>query len=75
MEAQVISQFAKNDTEQVRLSTRTYKDRLYLDLRLFFCPKGAEWFPSKKGITLPIEHLPALRDGLAKVEEAVAQVA
>ena len=76
MESQVVSQFKKNESEEIRISTRVYKDKLYVDLRLFFLPKdGAEWIPSKKGITLPIEHLPALREGLEKAEQAVSQVA
>jgi len=73
METQLIDRFKKNDTEEIRISVREYKNRFYLDLRLFFQPKeSGEYVPSKKGITIPVEFLSQLKDGLEKVVVPVA---
>lgn len=76
-EQQFLHSFPKNETEEVRFSIRRYKDRAYLDLRVWFQPsEGGEYRPTKKGLTLGVEFLPELRRALESVpEEVVAQVA
>lgn len=75
MENLLVHSFQKNESEEVRFSLREYKNRHYLDLRLFFQPQDRpEMAPSKKGITLAVEFLPELKRGLLKLEEEVRQV-
>ena len=66
---EVIYSFPKNETEEVRFSLREYKERVYLDLRLWFQTKEGEYLPTKKGLTLSPEFLPELRKGLEKAEK------
>lgn len=75
MENLVVHSFQKNETEEIRISLREYKNRHYLDLRLFFQPQDKnEMVPSKKGLTVSIEFLPELKRGLLKFEQEMRQV-
>jgi|GEM_PF-274553 len=69
---ETVYSFPKNDTEEVRLTLREYKERVYLDLRVWFLAKEGEYHPTKKGLSLSVEFLPELRKGLEKVKEAGA---
>ena len=75
MENLLVHSFQKNETEEIRISLREYKNRHYLDLRLFFQPQDKnEMVPSKKGLTVSIEFLPELKRGLLKFEQEMRQV-
>jgi hypothetical protein len=64
----------KSDTEEIRFAIGTYKDRTYLDIRVWFQVTGeTEWHPSKKGITVPVELIKQLYKGLDLAERRVAQ--
>lgn len=61
----VIYSFPKNEQEEVRFTLRSYKDRQYLDLRLWFQPSsGGDLRPTKKGLTLGLEYLSELKRGI-----------
>lgn len=46
----------KNETEQVVVSRKSYKDKEYIDVRTFWKPNDKEEFiPTKKGASIPIE--------------------
>ncbi len=73
MEDQIVSSFKKSETEEVRLTRRDYKEKSYLDLRLFFRAKGMEEFrPTRKGLTLPIELAPELEKAFQGVTFKIA---
>ncbi len=74
MESQVVHSFKKSDTEEIRVSLREYKNKAYVDVRLFF-QAGEEFKPTKKGITLGVEHLFELRAGVEKAQEVALQTA
>jgi len=75
METQLIHSFKKNDTEEIRIIFREYKDRYYIDLRLFFwIEERGEMCPSKKGLTLGVDFLPELKLGICKLEKIARQV-
>lgn len=75
MENQLVHSFPKNESEEIRLSLREYKNRHYLDMRLFFQPAdGTEMVPSKKGLTIGVDFLPELKRGLTKCEEEIRQI-
>jgi hypothetical protein len=47
---------------------KEYKDRSYLDIRIWFLPSGGnEYHPTKKGLTLSVEYLSELKKGLERV--------
>jgi len=68
-EQQFLYSFPKNEEEEVRFSIREYKDRRYLDLRIWFRTKEGEYHPTKKGLTLSLELLPEVVRGLEKIAE------
>ena len=73
-ESNVIYRFQKNPEEEVRFSIKQYKERQYLDLRLWFQPSdGGPYHPTKKGLTLSLEHLSQLRRGLEQVEKTAVE--
>ena len=72
----VIHSFQKNPEEEVRFSLKDYKERQYLDLRLWFQPsKGGEYLPTKKGLTLSVEFLPELKKGVERAGKVAMELA
>ena len=75
MDNHVVHCFTKNDNEEIRLTLRKYKERHYIDVRLFFQPEDKnEMVPSKKGLTVGIEFVPELKRGLIKFDEVFRQM-
>ena len=72
----VIYSFQKNPEEEVRFCFREYKDRRYLDLRLWFhSSSGEDYFPTKKGITLSLDYLSELKKGLEMAAKYASKMA
>ena len=76
MDNQILHQFSRNQDETVYFSLREYKDKKYIDLRVFFQPKDSdEMRPTKKGITLSLDLLSELKKGIAICEKKLANSA
>ena len=74
-EGHVVYSFQKNQEEEIRFSLRAYKQRGYLDVRLWFQPSnGGDYRPTKKGITLGLEHLTELKKGLERAAKAASEL-
>lgn len=72
MENETVYQFARHEDESVCFSLREFKNRLYLDLRIFFQPKdSAELLPTKKGLTIVTDLIPELKKGIQMCEKAL----
>ncbi len=68
--SQIVHQFAKNATEEVRVSLSEYKGHKLIDLRIYYEPEdGGDRRPTKKGITIDVGLYPELKKALLKVEE------
>lgn len=75
MEDQVLYHFQRSRDEFVYLRLREYKEKKYLDLRIFYQPKdGDEHRPTTKGITLALELLPELKKGILACEKKLQAV-
>jgi len=71
-ETLIVHSFRKNESEEVRISLRGYKDRTYLDLRLFYEDgDSGEYRPTRKGLTLDVAFLTELKRGIEKAEQKV----
>ena len=69
---QIVHSFRKNESEEVRICLREYKDRSYVDLRIFFEEtETGEFKPTKKGLTLDVAFLTELKRGIEKAEQKV----
>ena len=72
----VIHAFQKNPEEEVRFTLKEYKDRQYLDLRLWFqSSNGGEYYPTKKGLTLSLDYLGELKKGLDRAAKEASELA
>ena len=72
----IIHTFQKNPEEEVRFTLKEYKDRQYLDLRLWFhSSTGGEYFPTKKGLTLSLDYLGELKKGLDRAGKEALELA
>ena len=71
-EPNVLALIPRSATERLQVSINTYKDKKYLDMRIFFTTDdGMNWNPTKKGVTVSPDHLVEFKDA---VEEAIAQL-
>ncbi len=61
-----VAAIRKTDTAEVRVSRNYWKGRNVIDIRVWYLPKdGAEFVPSRKGLTIDASKLPELLDRLA----------
>ncbi len=71
MGKQVVYEFQRNKDERVCASIGSYKDRVYIDLRVFYNdPETGELRPTKKGLTIENTLLPHLKNALIACEKA-----
>lgn len=48
-EAKILATIPRNATEQLQISINSYKEKKYLDLRIYYTTDdGASWLPTKK---------------------------
>jgi len=74
MEIQPTYQFACGQDAAVYVRVREYKDRKYVDFRVFFPLKETgEMHPTRKGITLSAELLGELKKGIAACEKELQE--
>jgi Transcriptional Coactivator p15 (PC4) len=68
--SQVLHQFAKNATEEVRVSLTEYKGHKLIDLRIYYEPEdGEDRRPTKKGITIDVGLYPELKKAMFMIEK------
>ena len=74
MSKQVVFEIPRGKHEKIRITRGEFKDKIYLDIRLFFTdPNTTELKPTKKGITIPIDFLPQLTSALLQCEKTAAK--
>lgn len=71
-EPKLLATIPRNTTEQIQISINSYKNKQYLDLRVYYTTDdGENWLPTKKGVTISPENLDTLREA---VEEAMQEL-
>ncbi len=74
MDKQVVYQFDRNQNEKVIVSMSNYKDRNYVDFRVFFEDAGSgDLKPTKKGITIAENLLPHMKRAIMACEKTKGQ--
>ncbi len=73
---QTVFTFRKNATEEVRASIRKFKDRTYVDLRVWVERDNghAEFSPTKKGLTMSVYVLPELKKAVLALEKEASRL-
>ena len=70
-ETQLVHSFARNQEERIQIILRKYKDKYYVDLRVWFqTEEDSTLRPTKRGISLALEQLPELRKGMERLLKA-----
>ncbi len=64
----VIAEMAKNPLEVIRIQRREYKNREFIDIRLFYQDDAGSWQPTRKGTTIHPDAWGDFMAALAKVE-------
>ena len=68
--SEILHQFTKNATEEVRASLTEYKGHKLIDLRIYYDPEdGGDRRPTKKGITIDVSLYPELKKAMMKIEK------
>jgi hypothetical protein len=71
-EPKLLATIPRNATEQIQVSINSYKNKQYLDLRVYYTTDdGENWLPTKKGVTISPENLMTLKDA---IEEAMQEL-
>lgn len=70
-EGKLIATIPRSSTEQMQIAVKEFKGKSYLDMRIFYTTdEGANWLPTKKGVTCSPENLVLLKDA---IEEAMKE--
>ncbi|MGI8839896.1 MAG: PC4/YdbC family ssDNA-binding protein [Caulobacteraceae bacterium] len=66
----VIATLPKNSRERVRVALDEYQGHRLIDVRVVaqLTESSNAWFPTKRGVSLAIAHLPVLARALAAAE-------
>lgn len=67
----VLAKFPRPDGNEARVTLSSYRDRWYVDFRLYFSPDGQTFGPTKKGLMFPADCLEELR---AALDQAIAEL-
>lgn len=62
-----VFEFERNPTEKVVVSMSVFKGRQLADLRTYYESEEDEWRPTKKGVSVPVEKLPELKEAVDKL--------
>jgi hypothetical protein len=74
MDEQLVGILEKGKTRDLRAQLMTYHGHKYLDLRTFVVTDASdERSPTKKGVTVPIDKIPELRELLEQAEAAASE--
>ncbi len=74
-EPKILATIPRNATEQLQISINSYKEKKYLDLRIYYTTDdGANWNPTKKGVTVSPDNLVTLKDAVEKAMEELLTV-
>lgn len=71
LKPKLIAKFNKNASEVVGVQLTEYDGRQLLDVRVWVLKNEKDYIPTKKGISLRLEQVGALRDAIVKAAKEV----
>jgi hypothetical protein len=72
MSQQLVCSIPLREDEEIQMSLKEFKGNMYCDMRVYFNAKDQDVkLPSKKGLTLRVDLLDALTQGLTKVRSVL----
>ncbi len=74
MNGQKVYKIERGENEEIRLTLKEYKNKKYLDIRIFFQPQDEkEMRPTKKGITISIDQIGKVAKGLKHLMQFIPE--
>jgi hypothetical protein len=68
---EIVGKIEKNNREEIHIKKVSKNNRDYLDIRTFWYDANDESFkPSQKGVAIPMDLVPELKDILNNVDES-----
>ena len=68
-EPKLLATIPRNATEQIQISINSYKNKQYLDLRVYYTTDdGGTWLPTKKGVTFAPDQLDVLEEAIQEAK-------
>ena len=68
-ETEMIHNFQKNATEEVRVSLTEYLGHKLIDIRVYYQSEENEFRPTKKGLSISVDKFNDLKEAIKNVEE------
>ena len=69
-EGKILATIPRSATEHLQIAINEYKGNSYLDLRIFYTTDdGANWLPTKKGVTVSPDNLQLFKEAIEKAIE------
>lgn len=62
----IVGEIDKSINERLRVIVKSYKNKKYVDIRMYWQDEQGEWRPSKKGIIINAETLDEVNELLRK---------
>ncbi len=67
-EARLVHAFPRNESEKIQIQVKKYNGQFYVDLRVWFqTPDNPDYRPTRKGISLRLDLLPELHQGIERL--------
>jgi len=63
-----IAHWAKNAKESIRVHLDIYQGTPVFSARTYYAAVDGSWKPTRKGLTLSVQHLPALLEAVSNAE-------
>ncbi|MFC1809527.1 transcriptional coactivator p15/PC4 family protein [Candidatus Omnitrophota bacterium] len=72
MSQQLVYSIPLKDDEEIHVNLKEFKGNLYCDIRVYFYSKDQDIkLPSKKGLTVRVDLLDSLSQGIEQVKQAL----
>lgn len=70
--SKILATIPRGTTEQLQIALSEFKDKKYLDLRIFYTTDSGEtWLPTKKGVTIYPDNLETLKTA---IDQAITEL-
>jgi hypothetical protein len=64
----ILRRWKKSARQEVRVTLGFYRGKHMVSVRVWYADQNRVYLPGKNGITLTIDHLPAMLSGLKKAQ-------
>lgn len=70
----IVGEIDKSINERLRVIVKSYRNRQYVDIRMYWQDEQGQWLPSKKGIILNAQILGEVDELLRKASKELKKI-